>query len=110
MSGGQTRLVVIVTGAVVMISSAATIATVSAAERTDDSRRAAEHQRLKLPVGSVVPAISMGATHGLILASDGSLWSWGANGWPVLGLGHIKTQAVLHRIGNESQWAGISSS
>jgi hypothetical protein len=33
--------------------------------------------RLKLPVGPGVPAISLGERHGLILASDGSLWYWG---------------------------------
>src|SRR5690349_2792292 len=47
--------------------------------------------RLKLPVGHGTPAISLGERHGLILASDGSLWSWGSDflGWPVLGLGNL---------------------
>jgi alpha-tubulin suppressor-like RCC1 family protein len=68
--------------------------------------------RLRLPVGKGIPAIRMGGSHGLILASDGSLWSWGTNyvGWPVLGLGKIQTQKSLHRIGSETDWIGISSS
>jgi alpha-tubulin suppressor-like RCC1 family protein len=68
--------------------------------------------RLKLPIGNVAPVISMGSTHGIILASDGSLWSWGDNflGWPVLAQGHISTQAVLKRIGDELDWVDVSSS
>ncbi len=68
--------------------------------------------RLRLPVGTGTPAISMGASHGIILASDGSLWSWGENfvGWPVLGLGNVQTQTLLHRIGNDNDWTDISSS
>ena len=40
--------------------------------------------RLKLPVGTNTPAIAMGRVHGIILASDGSLWSWEttATGFP----------------------------
>jgi alpha-tubulin suppressor-like RCC1 family protein len=69
------------------------------------------HQRLKLPTGSVTPAVSLGATHGLVLASDGSLWSWGSEylGWPVLGLGSINHEASLLRIGNENAWVSISA-
>ena len=67
--------------------------------------------RLKLPVGPAVPAISLGETHGLILASDGSLWSWGSDflGWPVLGLGKLTGQTRLRRIGNETNWVSISA-
>jgi alpha-tubulin suppressor-like RCC1 family protein len=68
--------------------------------------------RLRLPVGNGVPAISMGERHGLILASDGSLWSWGADflGWPVLGLGNDPMKSTrLRRIGHETNWAGISA-
>jgi hypothetical protein len=57
--------------------------------------------RMKLPVGQGNPAIGLGETHGLILASDGSLWSWGSDflGWPVLGLGKVTAQTRLRRIG-----------
>jgi alpha-tubulin suppressor-like RCC1 family protein len=68
--------------------------------------------RLKLPVGQGTPVISLGEMHGIILASDGSLWSWGKDfyGWPVLGLGKETNQLRLRRIGNDSDWRSISSS
>jgi hypothetical protein len=31
---------------------------------------------LKLPAGHHAPMISLGASHGLVLAPDGSMWSW----------------------------------
>jgi alpha-tubulin suppressor-like RCC1 family protein len=67
--------------------------------------------RLKLPVGKGTPASSLGERHGLILASDGSLWSWGSDflGWPVLGLGNVTPQTRLRRIGNETNWISISA-
>jgi alpha-tubulin suppressor-like RCC1 family protein len=68
--------------------------------------------RMKLPVGKGTPAISLGERHGLILASDGSLWSWGSNflGWPVLGLGNLTNRSTtLRRIGNETNWTYISA-
>jgi alpha-tubulin suppressor-like RCC1 family protein len=72
-----------------------------------------EQGRLRLPVGNVTPAICLGETHGLILASDGSLWSWGSDffGWPVLGLGTNTTKSTeLRRIGNETNWRSVSAS
>lgn len=66
----------------------------------------------RLPVGSRVPVIALGERHGLILASDGSLWSWGADylGWPVLGLGKgTNTSTTLRRIGHETNWVSISA-
>jgi alpha-tubulin suppressor-like RCC1 family protein len=67
--------------------------------------------RLRLPVGKGTPAISLGRSHGLILASDGSLWSWGSDflGWPVLGLGNVPPQTRLRRIGKETNWISISA-
>src|SRR5258706_16242036 len=66
--------------------------------------------RLKLPVGSVTPAIALARSHGVVLASNGSLWSWGENdfGWPVLGLDNIKTQVCLRRIGDENDWSSLA--
>ena len=66
----------------------------------------------KPSAGNLVPAISLGERHGLILASDGSLWSWGSDflGWPVLGLGdHAKPSPRLRRIGRETNWVSISA-
>ena len=68
--------------------------------------------RLRLPVGNGTPAISLGERHGLILASDGSLWSWGSDfyGWPVLGLGNATLKSTsLRRIGHGTNWVGISA-
>ena len=68
--------------------------------------------RLRLPVGNGTPAISLGERHGLILASDGSLWSWGCDflGWPVLGLGsRVHESTRLRRIGNETNWISIAA-
>jgi len=76
------------------------------------SRAAWGQRRLRLPTGNQVPAISLGERHGLILASDGSLWSWGSDffGWPVLGLGdRAKPSSCLRRIGHETNWVGISA-
>jgi hypothetical protein len=67
--------------------------------------------QLKLPVGHGTPAVSVGERHGLILASDGSLWSWGSDflGWPVLGLGNAGSQTKLRRIGKDTDWVSISA-
>ena len=66
---------------------------------------------ISVPVGKGTPAVSLGQTHGLILASDGSLWSWGSDwlGSPVLGLGNVTSQSRLHRIGNDTTWVSISA-
>jgi RNA polymerase sigma factor (sigma-70 family) len=68
--------------------------------------------KLKLPVGNVTPMISKGSGYAVVLASDGSLWSWGEepNGWPVLGFANIKNTTSLRRIGNESDWIDVASS
>ena len=69
-------------------------------------------QGLTLPVGNGTPAISLGERHGLILASDGSLWSWGSDflGWPVLGLGNRASHSTrLRRIGHDTNWVRISA-
>lgn len=85
---------------------------ISGAALVQDPHPASPGTKLKLPVGQSTPAISMGGWHGFILASDGSLWCWGENylGWPVLGLGDIKTQPLLCRIDPDKDWIGIASS
>lgn len=64
-----------------------------------------------LSTGNVRPTISMGATHGIILAGDGTLWSWGESfaGWPVLGTGAAR-QPKLRRIGTDTNWLDVSTS
>lgn len=65
----------------------------------------------KLPSGTGTPAVAIGVSHGVILASDGSLWTWGETGlgWQVLGLGsNVRTQACLRRIGAETNWVNIA--
>ena len=66
----------------------------------------------KLPAGNVTPMIAYSYSHDVIvLASDGSLWSWGEDrfGWPVLGLSdtNIQNTVLLRRIGNENDWVSI---
>jgi RNA polymerase sigma factor (sigma-70 family) len=67
---------------------------------------------VRLPVGTGTPKICIGGGHGIILTSDGSLWSWGENylGWSVLGQGKIDTQSSLRRIGMDNDWIDVSSS
>jgi alpha-tubulin suppressor-like RCC1 family protein len=96
---------VAVAGAAILLATGiATIISTSPARSFSDGG-------LRLPVGKGTPAISLGERHGLILASDGSLWSWGSDflGWPVLGLGKVTPQTRLRRIGNETNWSSISA-
>ena len=74
-------------------------------------KRPTETGRLKLPAGGVAPLISLGSSHGTVLAADGSIWTWGGEdtGWPVLGLGKTNFTAVLLRIGSETNWTCVSA-
>jgi alpha-tubulin suppressor-like RCC1 family protein len=75
------------------------------------SGRPAVKGRLELPVGRGAPQIGMGYWHGIILASDGSLWAWGQNGdgWPVLGLGSLHaSRKSLRQIGHDTDWVSIA--
>lgn len=68
--------------------------------------------KMKLPTGSVTPMVGYGASHyAAVLASDGSLWSWGelSSGWPVLGLGNrIENTTSLRRIGKDKDWVSVA--
>jgi RNA polymerase sigma factor (sigma-70 family) len=69
--------------------------------------------RMKLPTGDVKPMIAYSYSHSIfILASDGSLWSWGEErlSWPVLGLKNTKIQNTvsLRRIGSENDWVSVA--
>src|SRR5438309_297689 len=67
--------------------------------------------RLNLPPGHHAPMVSLGDSHGLVLAPDGSLWSWGGEdrGSPVLGQGKMNLTANLVRIGSERNWVSVSA-
>jgi alpha-tubulin suppressor-like RCC1 family protein len=67
--------------------------------------------QLKLPAGQRAPVVSIGDSHGLVLAADGSLWCWGGQdrGWPVLGLGSTNFTENLTRIGSETNWVTVSA-
>lgn len=74
-----------------------------------------ETGRLKLPAGSNVPQISMGYSHGLVIAPDGTLWSWGQEdlGFPVLGLGQMDGvpafSPLLRQISSDTNWTKVSA-
>jgi alpha-tubulin suppressor-like RCC1 family protein len=71
----------------------------------------ADQRSSKLPTGSGKPSVAIGDNHAVILASDGSLWTWGKTGfgWQVLGLGsNVRTQACLRRIGRETNWVNVA--
>jgi alpha-tubulin suppressor-like RCC1 family protein len=96
-----------VTGAVILLGAVGTVVV------TSQLRHAPLFQtgRMKLPTGDVEPMIAKGSGYGVILASDGSLWSWGEepDGWPVLGLANLKKAKSLHRIGTDNDWKFVSS-
>jgi hypothetical protein len=96
-----------VTGAVILLATIGTIAITSYVQ----NRPSDPGGRLKLPTGDVTPMISKGDGYGVILASDGSLWSWGEEpiGWPVLGIAKLKKAASLHRIGMDNDWRFVAS-
>lgn len=101
MARAKSKFKTVIIAAILLIFAIAIIITISGPK-----------ERLKLPVGKGIPAINLGERHGLILASDGSLWSWGSDflGWPVLGLRNFTNKTtILRRIGNETTWVGISA-
>lgn len=67
--------------------------------------------RLNLPAGPRVAMVSLGDSHGVVLAADGSMWSWGGQdrGWPVLGLGKTNLTDNLIRIDSETNWVFVSA-
>ena len=99
----------VLTGAIVLLATVSTLTVIN------HSRPAPPRQtgRLKLPTGSVTPMVGYGLSkYVVILAGDGSLWSWGEEslGWPVLGLDNtnLNHTTLLRRIGHDSDWVSIS--
>lgn len=73
-------------------------------------RAPAQNGRLKLPLGSTAPSALITDDFGVLLAPDGSLWSWGTEegGWPVLALPGIRNSPVLRRISPDTDWTSVS--
>ena len=99
-----------VTTAVVLIAALGTVAVIHHQRQTPPRQTG----RLKLPTGPVTPIVQYGYSHYvMILAGDGSLWTWGEEsmGWPVLGLTDTTTHATtsLRRVGQDSDWISISA-
>ena len=71
-----------------------------------DARRS-----LKLPTGKGRAVATMGYGHGVIVASDGSLWVWGQQdlGWPALGMGYVEHQPFLKRLGKDRDWVDVAA-
>jgi len=75
------------------------------------SRSTSSGTSWKLPAGKIKPTVAIGDNHGVILASDGTLWTWGENGfgWMVLGLGsNVTRQTSLRRIGSDTNWVDVA--
>jgi alpha-tubulin suppressor-like RCC1 family protein len=70
---------------------------------------------VSLPAGATPPQVSLGDSHGLIVAGDGSLWSWGAEelGWPVLGRRTNSAPPLFlprpARVGSDTHWVAVSA-
>ena len=98
----------VVTGAVIILAAATTLTAIHHYKTAPPAQRGS----LKLPTGNVTPMVAYSYSRcAIILASDGSLWSWGDEylGWPVLGLKtNIQSVASLHRIGDENDWASVA--
>lgn len=109
MSWTQAKTALAVTSLVLV----GTVGTVTVADYLHQTP-SAEDGRGRLPTGDVRPmAVYSYSRAGILLASDGSLWSWGENrlGWPVLGLEdtNIQQTASLRRIGHDTDWVYVAA-
>jgi alpha-tubulin suppressor-like RCC1 family protein len=72
-------------------------------------------QVVRLPSGPGTVRVSLGDAHGLVIAPDGSLWSWGGEelGWPVLGLRTNGAPPLfvpkLRQVGTDTHWVSASA-
>jgi RNA polymerase sigma factor (sigma-70 family) len=99
----------VVTSTIIILATTTTITVTNHIRHTPP----AQTGRLKLPTGNVKPMVVYGFSHnGIILASDGSLWTWGEErlGWPVLGLNNtnIQNTVSLRRIGHDTDWVDVA--
>jgi alpha-tubulin suppressor-like RCC1 family protein len=107
MAWTKSKMAVAVTVVTLLVVGTVSLVTVTLRE---DSQNRISSKKLRLPLGRVTPAIGLGGTHGVILASEGSLWAWGedANGFAVMGLGRIKKQTSPRQIGHDTNWVSIA--
>ena len=107
MAWTKVKTTIVATAAILLTTGTAMIVTMSV---TGFFGQTVPGSKLRLPVGTGTPAIALGSWHGIILASDGSLWSWGEDhlGWHALGLDNIQTQPCLRRIGNGTDWISLA--
>jgi RNA polymerase sigma factor (sigma-70 family) len=98
-----------VTGAVVLLAVGSTF--VAADYFWHRNSPPSQTGRMNLPTGDVAPMIGKGNGYAVVLASDGSLWSWGEepDGWPVLGYTNAQRTTSLHRIGTDNDWKFVTS-
>ena len=95
-----------VTGAVILLATATTVTTIYHHRHSPPSQTG----RMRLPTGDVTPMVGYGDDYAVILASDGSLWSWGEKslGWPVFGYTRVEKTVSLRHIGNDKDWKSIA--
>jgi RNA polymerase sigma factor (sigma-70 family) len=69
------------------------------------------HSRQRLPMGNGIPVLAMSDGHGIILATDGSFWTWGEEplGWPVLGIPNVNHTPFLRQVGIDKDWIDIAT-
>lgn len=98
---------VVATGAVIAVSAISTVSVMNYIHHSPPRQTG----KMKLPTGDVKPMIAYSYSGcAFILASDGSIWSWGDErlGWPVLGYTNVQNTVSLRRIGNESDWTCLA--
>jgi RNA polymerase sigma factor (sigma-70 family) len=98
------------TAAVVLLAALGTSAVLNHARHTPPRQTG----RMTLPTGPITPMVHYAYSHYvMILAGDGSLWTWGEEslGWPVFGLTDTTIHAIpsLRRVGQDSDWTAISA-
>jgi alpha-tubulin suppressor-like RCC1 family protein len=72
----------------------------------------AQTGRSRLPTGDVPPTIAYGSRYVVVLAGNGSLWSWGeeSSGFPVLGISatNLDHSVSLRQIGYDTDWRSVA--
>ncbi|QQR90523.1 MAG: hypothetical protein IPJ88_01900 [Myxococcales bacterium] len=61
------------------------------------------------PTAWSVSSITAGFDHACAIATDGTLWCWGSNGFGQLGIGSATSQSVPTQVGTQNDWIAISA-